>query len=278
MPYKNFRIAILNMYTGSPSQGIPSIVAMISRFRSDTGWGVIHELFHTRLNGAVPDLSFDAYIATGGPGSPLDSANEAWEHNFFGFVESIKKYNSNAQGKMAPKHLFLICHSFQLMCRKYRIGKVSPRPSPSFGILPVRMTSDGLQDPLLHGLQNPFLASDNRNYQVIPNDFGESPPQPIKILCTEIPDQDSDQKPAYMAIRFDEYIFGTQFHPEADPDIMRQHLTEHAKKREIISKFGPEKYDRILKQIDDPACLLPVRDTVLPGFLKTCAGEWQRRL
>ena len=89
--------------------------------------GIIHERQGSvSLNSGIPGSDYDVYISTGGPGSPLDSANSLWERRYFGLIEDIKTFNlENPDHK---KHVFLICHSFQVFCRYYGFGIVSKMP------------------------------------------------------------------------------------------------------------------------------------------------------
>ena len=68
---------------------------------------------------------------------------------------------------------------------------------------------------------------------------------------------------AVMAIRFSDEIFGTQFHPEADPKGMLENLKDDKNREAMIESFGTEKYLETLDRMDDPdkivltqACLL----------------------
>ena len=100
------RIAILDMYEGFANQGMRGIKEII------TNWGVAHhcdisyEVFDVRLKNELPDLSYDAYISTGGPGSPLDSEGEAWDTNFIHWIEKVEKWNSDIANY--PKNMFFL--------------------------------------------------------------------------------------------------------------------------------------------------------------------------
>ena len=84
---KRVRIAILDLYEGQPNQGMRCIRELLAEF------GRAHDLifeadeFEVRLEKKVPDLSYDIYISSGGPGSPLDSINSAWEEAYFGWLK-----------------------------------------------------------------------------------------------------------------------------------------------------------------------------------------------
>ena len=68
----------------------------------------------------VPGTEFDIYISSGGPGDPIESEGSEWEKKYFQLVDKLEDHNlSNTPQK---KYGFFVCHSFQLMCRKYQLG------------------------------------------------------------------------------------------------------------------------------------------------------------
>jgi hypothetical protein len=70
-----------------------------------------------------------------------------------------------------------------------------------------------------------------------------------------------------MAIRLSPEIVGVQFHPEADPEAMRVHAIKPERQRDIIERFGLEKYNQLMQRLDDPSLLWRTRDAVMPRFL-----------
>src|SRR5262245_32076071 len=135
------RIAILDLYEGEPNEGMRCIRQLVDGFRTDYGLDLSYEVFDVRLKNEVPDLSFDTYISSGGPGSPLASEGSEWEQKYFALIDSIKKHNSNNPHE--KKHLLLICHSMQLYCRHYAYAIVKKRKSPAFGVMSIHITKQG---------------------------------------------------------------------------------------------------------------------------------------
>src|ERR1700727_2419370 len=92
------RIAILDLYEGQPNQGMRCIRDLLREF------GIAHNLtleideFEVRLEQKVPDLTYDIYISSGGPGSPLDTENSAWEAAYFGWLRQVESHNSAVPG------------------------------------------------------------------------------------------------------------------------------------------------------------------------------------
>jgi homoserine O-succinyltransferase/O-acetyltransferase len=158
------RVAILDLYEGTANEGMRSIRQLIEELSADFHNPLNYEVFETRLTGDIPDLSFDAYISSGGPGSPIDSAGSYWERKYFGLMDAIHEHNHQNQDQ--KKHVLLICHSFQVYCRYYGYGIVSKRKSTSFGVMPMHKTIEGMHDPLIRSLGDPFWAVDSRDYQI----------------------------------------------------------------------------------------------------------------
>ncbi len=69
------RVAILDLYEGQPNQGMRCIRELLREFGSTHDLTLEIDEFEVRLEQKVPDLSYDIYISSGGPGSPLDTEN-----------------------------------------------------------------------------------------------------------------------------------------------------------------------------------------------------------
>jgi hypothetical protein len=102
----HIRIAILDLYDGVPNEGMRGIRQLIEEFEVDFHLTVTYEVFDVRLKIQIPDLSYDVYISSGGPGSPLDSEGSLWERNYFSLMENIKDHNK--QHPDQKKHVLLI--------------------------------------------------------------------------------------------------------------------------------------------------------------------------
>lgn len=258
---------MLDMYDGHENQGKRSIEAIVYEFSKNNDLELTYHIFDTRGKGEVPDLSYDAYISTGGPGSPLDSQGSYWEQQFFGFVERLRRHNrSEAENK---KPLFLICHSFQIFCRYYDLAKVGLRKSTSFGVFPIHKTEQGKEEMFFRNLPDPFWAADHRDYQVTRVNYEKMEEFGACLLCREKIRPHVPLERAVMAIRFTDYIFGTQFHPEADPVGMLHYFSMPEKRQQVISKYGEEKLNQMLEQLHDSSRLMHTRNNVIPLFLES---------
>lgn len=262
---KTIRIAILDMYEGMLNEGMRGIRQIIEEFEADFHLPVHYDVFDIRMKAEVPGPDYDVYISSGGPGSPLDSAGSLWERRYFELIESIKAYNAANPAKQ--KHVFLICHSFQIFCRYYGYGLVSKRKSTSFGVMPGHKTDTGHHDPLLRSLGDPFWVVDSRDYQLTQANADKIEAGGGSILAIEKYRPHVDLERAVMAIRFDEAFFGTQFHPEADSVGMRMYLLREDKKDFIIQKYGEQKYWEMLDHLNDPDKIMLTHNAILPRFL-----------
>lgn len=258
-------IAVLDLYEGAANEGMRCIRQLIEEFEADCHLMVNYKVFDVRLKNEIPDLTYDIFISTGGPGNPVESVGTEWEKNFFNLMEAIRSHNkSNPENK---KHALLICHSFQLFCRQYGYGEVSKRKSTSFGVMSVHKTFEGHHDPLFRSLDDPMWAVDSRDFQIIQPNEKKLSDDGAAILCIEKYRPHVDLERAVMAIRFDEAIVGTQFHPEADAVGMRMYLLREDKKNFVIGRYGEKKYWNMLDHLNDPDKIMLTYSTVIPRFL-----------
>jgi len=238
---KSIRVAILDLYEGTPNQGMRCIREILNKFGENNNFDLIWHEFEVRLNKQVPDLSYDIYISSGGPGSPLDSEGSDWEKVYFSWLNKIEHWNNNPS-IFKKKRVFFICHSFQLICRYYKIAKVTKRKSTAFGIFPMHLLADGKSEIIFKQLKNPFYSVDSRDYQIIEPDHNKLHLMGATILAIEKDRSHVPLERAIMAIRFNENMIGTQFHPEADAIGMSLHLQTEEKKKTVIKNYGIEKW------------------------------------
>jgi GMP synthase-like glutamine amidotransferase len=76
-----------------------------------------------------------------------------------------------------------------------------------------------------------------------------------------------------MGIRYNEYMIGTQFHPEADASGMTMYLNREDKKKTVIESYGEEKWRNMLEHLNDPDKILWTYSHVLPNFLNEAVGQ-----
>jgi GMP synthase-like glutamine amidotransferase len=261
----DIRIALLDMNNNQINQGFKNIKEISETFQQNcVEENVIIKTFDVRFKNEIPDIEeFDIFISSGGPGNPHREGLE-WEDKFSGFLNAIFEHNKFSPEK---KYLFLICHSFQLASIHWKLGTINKRKSYSFGVMPVHKTEEGEQEFLFKNLPDPFYAVDSRAYQFIEPDHERFEELGMKITAIEKFRPHIDLERAVMAVRFSEEIFGTQFHPEANPEGMMENLKDEKNKLAMIENFGMEKYLETIDRIDDEDKIILTQSQTLPGFL-----------
>lgn len=269
---KNIRVAILDLYEGQANQGMRCIREILAQWGEANQVSITCDEFDVRLKLAVPDTSYDMYISSGGPGSPLESVNSEWEKHYFEWLENIAGWNKQSDA-FPKKHVFFICHSFQLACRYYGIGNVCKRKSTAFGVFPIHMLPDGKNEPVFEGLKDPFYSVDSRDYQVIEPNHNRLRELGGRILAIEKNRPHVPYERAVMSVRFTDYFLGTQFHPEADAVGMRMYLQREDKKQTVIENHGEAKWKSMVEQLQDPGKIMWTYQHVLPNFLNLAMEE-----
>jgi|ERR1017187_538227 GMP synthase-like glutamine amidotransferase len=259
------RIAILDLYEGVANQGMRGLRAIVKYFGEKNNLHIVLDEFDVRLKNEVPDMNYDIYLSSGGPGSPLESEGSEWEKHYFNWVSDLEEWNEDPS-RTQKKYALFICHSFQLVCRHWELGNVCARKSTSFGVFPVHLLEDGKDEPVFEGMKDPFYAVDSRDYQII------EPKMNIlyrgaKILSIEKDRPHVPYERAIMGIRFNEYFIGTQFHPEADAIGMSMYLQTEEKKKTVIENHGEEKWSSMINHLNDPDKIMWTYAHIIPNFL-----------
>lgn len=266
------RIAILDLYDGVPNQGMRCIRQIIREWVETKNISIETKEFNVRQLNEIPDTSFDIYISSGGPGDPLTTRFEDWDIAWCKWLREIERWNENPD-TIHKKHVFFICHSFQLASRYFNAGILRPRRSTAFGIFPVHMLEDGKNENTFQGLKDPFYAVDSRDHQLVQPNLDMLKKTGAKILCIEKERPHVPYERAVMAIRFNDYMIGTQFHPEADAEGMSLYLKTGEKRETIIANYGEEKFHSMIEHLQDPDKILWTYAHVLPNFLNNALSS-----
>jgi len=257
------KIAILDMNAGRENEGLRCIKQLAGRFLSQENIEGHYDIFDIRIKNEFPDLyDYDIFLSSGGPGDPQPQGDE-WEQIYNEFLDKIYNHNKENHDK---KYLFLICHSFQLACIHWELGNVCKRKSTSFGVMPIHKTIYGTTEELFKGLHEPFWAVDSRDYQLIQPNRENLNIMGAKILAKEKIRPHIALERAIMAIRFTDEIIGTQFHPEADAEGMLHYFSNENKKDLIIHNHGEEKYNGMVKHLQDEDSIKLTEKTIIPLF------------
>ena len=266
------KVATIDLYNNERNEGMRCIREIVAEAGNNiSNVELQYDVYETRYKGDIPDLSYDIFISSGGPGSPFEDEDKQWDKDYFTLIDNIWNYNQKNPEK--KKYLFFICHSFQMMARYFQFGEVNTRFINSFGVMPFVKTNEGKNDPILKKLTDPFYAADIRHWQVVnPNkkmidEFG------AKILSWEIPEKENKDNPAITAIRISNEIVGTQFHPEADPGSMLYHFKQDERKKFIIDRYDEARYLEMIAMLEHPDKIKLTRETVLPSFLNKAIDE-----
>ncbi|WP_128543512.1 type 1 glutamine amidotransferase [Larkinella soli] len=261
------KIAVLDLNNNHPNEGMRCILQLVRNTFESEHIPIELRVYNVRGANEIPDLTYDLYVSSGGPGSPLPT-DDPWEGRFFSLIDQIFAHNRVSTRK---KYLFLICHSFQLVSRHLGIGTISLRKSPSFGIFPIHKTDDGHSEPLFKALPDPFFAVDSRSYQLTAPHWERIGQLGAQVLCLEKIRPNVPFERAIMAVRFTGEVFGTQFHPEADGEGMLRYFMTEEKKRQVIENYGEGKFQDMVDSLLDPDKIALTESVLLPSFLRQSA-------
>ena len=260
------RVAILDLYDGHANQGMRCIREILNQWSEAINEELEWDEFDVRQKNHLPGLSYDIYISSGGPGDPLATRFDDWDRSWCNWLNEIERWNNNPSN-FKKKYIFFICHSFQLACRYFNAGVLSKRKSTAFGVFPVHMIEGGFDEPVFEGLKEPFYAVDSRDFQVTQPNLHYLNEMGAQILCIEKDRPHVPYERAVMGIRFNDYMIGTQFHPEADAVGMSMYLQTEEKKKTVIENYGAEKWKSMLEHLNDPDKIMWTYTRILPNFL-----------
>ncbi|MGC4234257.1 MAG: GMP synthase [Niabella sp.] len=263
---KQIRIAVLDLNAGFPNQGMRCINEIVHRWATEKDYDILYEVFDVRVKNEIPDTSYDIYISSGGPGDPLSTRFDDWDINWNKWFADILRWNDNPSNHV-KKYVFLICHSFQLACRHFNAGLICKRRSTSFGTFPIHILPDATEDPVFRHLKDPFYAVDSRDFQLIQPNLELLLDMGAYITCIEKERPHVPYERAVMGIRFSNYIFGTQFHPEADAVGMSRHFQDQERRDTVIKNHGEAKLQSMLEHLDDPDKIHWTNKNLIPNFL-----------
>jgi len=271
---KAVRIAVLDMNEDKPNQGMRCIREILNQFGDINNIDLEWDEFEVRVKQQIPGLDYDMYISSGGPGSPLESEGSDWEKKYFSWIDHVIAWNAN-DANVQKKKVFFICHSYQLACRHFNIATVSKRKSTAFGVFPIHLMPEGNSEPVFSGLKDPFYSVDSRDYQVVTPNHNQLQQMGGHILAIEKERPHVALERAIMAVRFNENMIGTQFHPEADALGMSMHLQTADKKKTVVENYGQEKWQSMIDQLNDPDKIMWTYAHILPNFLSLAVESMQ---
>jgi GMP synthase (glutamine-hydrolysing) len=129
---------------------------------------------------------------------------EPWISSLEAWISQVAKQNIPVLG---------ICFGHQILAQALG-GLVDYHPGGrEIGCVPIALTTEANQDPLLSGLPQQFMAHTTHAQSV------RSLPPGAQLLA-ENPFE------SHHAFRVDKHVWGVQFHPEFTSEIMRQYIDE----------------------------------------------------
>ncbi len=81
-----------------------------------------------------------------------------------------------------------------------------------------------------------------------------------------------------MGMRFDPYMVGTQFHPEADAVGMSMYLQTEERKKTVIENHGEAKWSSMVEQLNDPDKIMWTYAHVIPNFLSSASHQIRKNV
>jgi GMP synthase-like glutamine amidotransferase len=272
---KEIKIALLDMNNHHINQGMRNIKEISQQFKENSEENISLTYFDVRYKDEIPKIEdFDIFISSGGPGNP-HKEGYSWEKPFANLLDDLWENNRKSENK---KFVFLVCHSFQVASIHWGLGNICKRKSYSFGVMPIHKTKEGEKDFLLKNLPEPFYAVDSRSYQFIEPNYEKLEEMGMQIVALEKVRPHVHLERAVMAIRFSTEIFGTQFHPEANPKGMLENLKIEKNREAMIESYGLEKYLETVDRMDDPDKIVLTQSEILPRFLQHSVAQIMQKL
>ena len=223
----------------------------------------IAEVSPRDTNNPVP-RDCDLYLSSGGPGSPFDGDGEPWTFDYNRFTDETVE--SSIRGGADQRSLFAVCYSFEMVVRHFAVAAVSPRGERKFGIMPVYMTTEGQQHPLLAAFGDRLFAFEHRNWEAVDLDERKLGALGGKVLALESRDGVSKGR-AILGLDVAPGIEAVQFHPEADRAGVVNWISRPEQAAAFKATYGEFTYQAMLRTLDDPRRLARTYSLVIPGWL-----------
>lgn len=156
----------------------------------------------------------------------------------------LEKYIKKIASKNIP--LLGICYGHQLIAKA--LGGISDynKKGKEIGRVKIKRSKNGFNDPLLKNFPEHFFAFETHYQSVVKLS------QNAIILA-------SNAKDKHQAVRFQKTIWGVQFHPEFDVEIMKEYIINQA---ESIKKLGLN-FDKLLQDVKES----DISNRVLKNFI-----------
>ena len=201
-----------------------------------------------------------------------------WDFKCQNLIKNLWQHNQSNTNAAEKKHVFFICHSFQMACHLFGLGEITKRVVTSFGVYPCHKSEAGQDDPLLLGLDDPYYVVDSRDWQLVQPRLKVFHEHGAKILSLEKMRSHLTYERAIMAVRFSDEFVGTQYHPEADPFGMRAHFNKPEMRETIIQSYSVRKYNDMIRHLEDPERIAHTHRTIIPNFLRNAIAQLEEKV
>src|SRR5215472_8131624 len=168
------RLCLIDMNAGVPNQAmrcfrriLDGFMARVRKANPELPVEVRH--VHPRNLGESPPADCDLYLATGGPGSPLDGYDDPWCTAYRSFLDDVvnEGARSSAGTNGAGRSALLVCHSFEIAAAHLGVAHLQRRGVRKFGVMPVYPTELGMRSELLRAFGERFFAWEHREWEVV---------------------------------------------------------------------------------------------------------------
>jgi homoserine O-succinyltransferase len=264
-----FRLCIVDMNDGHVNQAMRCYRLIASRFFQrvrEANPDVPCQLVEVSPRNTEDDIprDCDLYVSSGGPGSPYDGDGKRWVDRYYRYLDDI--VDAAEDGGPDQKALFAICYSFEMVVRHFKIAEVKPRAERKFGVMPVYMTSEGQEHPLLAPFADRLFAFEHRNWEAIDLDTRRLAALGGQLLARESRDGVSKGR-AVLGVDVTSGIEAVQFHPEADRAGVVSWVSRPDQAAAFKATYGETTYAAMLRTLDDPRRLARTFALVIPGWL-----------
>jgi len=266
------RLSLVDMNNGVANEAVRCFRRLLDAFAvrvrsANPRLTVVLEHVQPRNLGELPSRQADLILSSGGPGSPHDGWEEPWCKGYRTFLDSIIERTAQ-QPERAPM-AFVVCHSFEIAIRHFRLAEMTRRQDLKFAIFPAYVTEDGAQTDYLQPFGERLFVWEHRRWQAVALDASRLRQLQGALLARESRPGQSHKGEALLALRFGPGLEGTQFHPEADrPGVMAWiHRPEHT--AALRDAYGHSLLERMMKTLEDPGRLARTYALLIPGWL-TC--------
>jgi GMP synthase-like glutamine amidotransferase len=265
------KVCFIDMNAGVENQAIRCLQSVIARFEAELRESnptlPIDVVTVSPRDTLTPiPRGHDLYIASGGPGSPLEGLGTPWYDDFRRLTDGLLEAHDRDPRDAAS--MFAICYSYELMAMHLDIAEVVQRDGRKFGVMPIYTTTAGRHHPLLAPFGDRLFAFEHRNWEVVNMDETRLALMNGAVLARESREGRDDKGLAVLAFNVGEAVETVQFHPEADLAGIFNWIDRPEQATAFKESYGDHTFERMLKTISNPERVARVHHEVIPGWMR----------